>query len=404
MNSLQSSRRLNGLDTLRAAAIGLVFMYHYLVTVSHERTFGLGSAIGWVGVDLFFVLSGYLIGNQLFATMASGQKIALWRFYGRRFLRTLPNYTVVLALYFVFPLAMGGSPPPALWRFLTFTQNFGLPTGTAFSHAWSLCIEEQFYLVLPAITLLVGATRSVRLGWIILLAMMLAGVAARTALWLRHGADGEMYYRYIYYATWCRFDELLPGVALALLKNFHPLRWQRLTRHGNRTLLIGVCSTALTFTLFLHFHEASPDGYRFWMTALGYPMLAVSFAVLTLAALSPDSWLHRLRIPGASSLALWSYAIYLTHKPVLFMLKSPLARAGIDVKAPLGISVMCAASVLAGWLLFVCVETPGMRLRERWFGTPARGDRAVPAVPAPLCEASDTDSRPVQISEGIPTP
>lgn len=98
---------MHGLDTLRAAAITLVFMYHYMVFVSHENTFGFLSEIGWVGVDLFFALSGYLIGNQIFSALANGEIISLKAFYARRFFRTLPNYYVVLALYFLLPFFAG---------------------------------------------------------------------------------------------------------------------------------------------------------------------------------------------------------------------------------------------------------------------------------------------------------
>ena len=148
--------RANGLDTLRAGAITLVFMYHYMAFASGTPTFGWGSVVGWTGVDLFFVLSGYLIANQIFAGLARGATLSLGSFYARRALRTLPVFWLVLALYFLFPGVMGGNPPPPLWRFLTFTQNIGLHSGTAFSHAWSLCIEEQFYLVLP-LALAIGA-------------------------------------------------------------------------------------------------------------------------------------------------------------------------------------------------------------------------------------------------------
>lgn len=116
-----AGKRSDGLDTLRSAAIMLVFMYHYIVFVSHAPTFDWGSVAGWVGVDLFFVLSGYLIANQIFSGIAAGRELSLKSFYARRFLRTLPNYYVVLALYFLFPVLMGGRTPPPLWTFLTFT-------------------------------------------------------------------------------------------------------------------------------------------------------------------------------------------------------------------------------------------------------------------------------------------
>src|SRR5204863_9410843 len=121
--------------------------------------------------------------------------------------------------------------------------------GTAFSHAWSPCIEEQFYLLLAAAALLAARLgRSIRLGWLLLAALMLAAIAIRSALWLRYGreADGAIdgYYPHIYYASWCRFDEFLPGVALAMLKNFHPARWQRWLQWGRATFAAALSASA----------------------------------------------------------------------------------------------------------------------------------------------------------------
>jgi peptidoglycan/LPS O-acetylase OafA/YrhL len=77
---MEKASRTNGLDTLRATAITLVFMYHYTAFVSDEPTFGFASVVGWVSVDLFFVLSGYLIANQIFAGIARGQQLSLKHF------------------------------------------------------------------------------------------------------------------------------------------------------------------------------------------------------------------------------------------------------------------------------------------------------------------------------------
>jgi peptidoglycan/LPS O-acetylase OafA/YrhL len=294
-----SGGRANGLDTLRAAAITLVFMYHYRAFVSHEPTFGPGSIVGWVGVDLFFVLSGYLIANQIFSGIAQHQKLSLKFFYARRALRTLPAFWFVLALYFIFPAVMGGRTPPPVWRFLTFTQNFDLHTGTAFSHAWSLCIEEQFYFVLP-LAVLMGFwdARAQARGWALLLALLLVGMTARTVLWFTYGRESGGYFPNIYYATLCRFDEFLPGVAVAMLKNFHRPVWDRITQHGQRVLAIGSVAAAAMLYGAYRFYDIDGYGYGFFMTAAGYSLVAMAFAVLVMAALSPGSWLHRIRIPG----------------------------------------------------------------------------------------------------------
>ena len=363
-----SAPRIHGLDTLRALAIVFVVLHHYVLFVSRGDTFGWVGEIGWVGVDLFFALSGYLIGNQIFAAMRSPQGFSLGHFYGRRLLRTLPNYYFVLGLYFLSPAFRDNLALPPLWEFLTFTQNINLKPGTAFSHAWSLCIEEQFYLLLPACALLIAAVRSsktsLRWAWGAIILAFAAGMAVRGVVWteLVDGSARPMnhYYRYIYYSTFCRFDELVAGVALALLKNFHAGAWRRLTAHGNLALGAGSAVVAISFVLFLS------DHYGFAMTVFGYPMLALGFALLIVAALGQRSLLRSLRRPGAQQLALWSYALYLTHKQVCILAAGPLAERGFGPESPVAIGVSLALSLLSGWLLYRLVETPFMALRERY--------------------------------------
>jgi len=359
--------RIHGLDTLRALAVSLVVLHHYTLFVSDAPTFGWFGEIGWAGVDLFFALSGYLIGNQILKTLRSPGGLSLGRFYARRLLRTLPNFWAVLALYALWPAWRGGQPMLPLWQYLSFTQNIHLEPGTAFSHAWSLCIEEQFYMLLPAAAML-GALlgrRGLRMRWAWgALALAFAmGMLFRHTIWL----DGQQarwwlrwYYQYIYYSSWCRFDELLAGVALAMLKHHHGALWSWLMARGNGLLALGVGVTGGAFAWFLH------DHYGHAATVLGYPLLALGCALLILAALAPNSLLHRLRVPGAASLALWSYAVYLTHRGVAGLVAAPLRERGIGLESAPAILLSLCASLLAGWLLYKLVETPFMLLRERW--------------------------------------
>jgi peptidoglycan/LPS O-acetylase OafA/YrhL len=365
-----SDRRLNGLDTLRSAAILLVFMNHYYGFVSDNPTFGIFSVMGWAGVDLFFVLSGYLIGDQILSGLAGDRVLSLPAFYKRRLLRTLPNYWVMLALYFAFPAFMGGRPPPPLWRFLTFTQNFFLAPGTAFSHAWSLCVEEQFYLLLPLLCLLFVKTgRSRAAAWITFALLVAVGVSARWYYWLHYGTAvpgaayvRAPYYGRVYYGSISRFDEFLPGVAIAFTQNFHPAAWQRITARGNVWLALGVAAICGMGILFDGYFTQG-QGYSFAATAFGYSLVALSFGLLVLAALSPGSLLDRLRLPGATHLALWSYAFYLVHKPIIVILRRDLPESW-DSDSPRTVVLMFAASLLGSWLLYRLVETPFMRLRK----------------------------------------
>lgn len=364
--SLPSRNR--GLDTLRATAIVLVFMYHYMVFVSREPTFGWLSVIGWVGVDLFFVLSGYLIANQVLRGWFQNEPLHVGEFYARRALRTWPAFWVVLAAYFLLPDLLGGKTPPPLWRFLTFTQNIMLAPGTAFSHAWSLCIEEQFYLVLPLVLIAArkfGTRRSQ--AWILLGGLMLTVMTIRAVLWMRYGREdfGEIakYYPSVYYSTWSRFDEFLPGVAVALLKHAHPDAWARLMQQGRALLLGGLVATVALLYVAFHYNYIDGYGWDFFMTTFGYSFIAIAFAVLVMAALSPTSPLHALNIPGAHQLALWSYSIYLTHKAVGHVLAQQAKAAGWSSGVLLVLVTLVSLAV--GWLLFKMVEEPFLKLRDR---------------------------------------
>jgi peptidoglycan/LPS O-acetylase OafA/YrhL len=361
-------RRTAGLDTLRACAIALVFMYHYMVFVSHKPTFGWLSTAGWVGVDLFFVLSGYLIADQLLRGVQNKQPLSLWRFYLRRALRTWPAFWVVLAAYFMFPAAMGGKPPPPLWTFLTFTQNIGLRPGTAFSQAWSLCIEEQFYVILPLALIAAVAWRLRRWqAWCVLAALVASGIVVRAVLWhsygLEEGSQVRGYMAHIYYASWCRFDEFLPGVAVALLRHGHPAVWQRLMDHGQKVLLLGLASCAALLYGALNVYYIDGYGYGFFMTAFGYSLLALAFSLLVIGALSPRTLLHRAHIPGARHLALWSYSIYLVHKPVGNIVSKLAMQWALP--APVTLAATTMLSLAVGALLYKLVELPFMRLREQ---------------------------------------
>src|SRR5947207_2355587 len=178
--------RQPGLDLLRALAIIVVVIYH--AALFGFKLPGRVDRFGWIGVDLFFVLSGYLIGGQLLTPLARDQRINLGRFFARRALRIMPAYFVVLAIYFLLP-SWREYPDMAqpLWKFLLSIQNVALHGGTAFSHAWSLAVEDQFYLCLPFILLL--ANRWPRAAIIIPCVIVFVGIVLRTVLAWQNPAE-----------------------------------------------------------------------------------------------------------------------------------------------------------------------------------------------------------------------
>ena len=120
------NERLHGLDHLRSLAISLVFLYHYKVFFGVPEWLDSFSRFGRSGADLFFVLSGYLIAEKLFREMDGIGRIDFKGFYLNRFLRIVPSYFVVVALYFSFYGLQEGHGLQPIWKFLTFTQNISI--------------------------------------------------------------------------------------------------------------------------------------------------------------------------------------------------------------------------------------------------------------------------------------
>lgn len=366
-------RRLPGLDLLRAMAIIWVMLFHaqsagLIAQNNHIANYG------WMGVDLFFALSGFLIGGQLFRPFARGEREHLGWFYARRLFRTLPPYLVVLALYFAVPIFREVPRIQPLWQFLTFTENLFIDYAQykAFSHVWSLCIEEQFYLVVPPVVWLLMRRPSTSKAIAACAVVLIGGMAWRGYVWshdlapIRHMVTGpgnfyQLWLERIYYATWTRLDGLLCGVVFAMIKAFRPALWERLMRRAGLVLGLGIVAVGLSIDLFI-------DRQTLVATVVGYPVLSFGMACLVVAGASPRSPIGRWRIPGAGLIAAMAYSLYLTHKEA-YHLVGMVAGAGL-VHHPLLTGLAYGGAVLAmGGLLYVIAERPALGLRDRWVGS-----------------------------------
>ena len=153
------ARRVANLDLLRAAAIVPVVLANAGTEGVLTGTAGRLADSGWVGVDLFFVLSGWLVGGLYWRERARYGGIQLGRFWARRWLRTIPPYLVALLVVYSARAALTDNADPFDWRYVAFLQNYtGLPY---WGVSWSLCVEEHFYLGLP---LVLGLATRVRGG------------------------------------------------------------------------------------------------------------------------------------------------------------------------------------------------------------------------------------------------
>src|SRR5260370_29054434 len=218
----QDRARQPGLDLLRALAIIVVVIYH--AALFGFKLPGRVDRFGWIGVDLFFVLSGYLIGGQLLAPLARGQRIKLGRFFSRRALRILPAYLVILAIYILLPSWREYPEMSPWWKFVVSVPNISLHGATAFSHAGSLAVGDQFYLCLPFILLF--ANRWPRAAVIIPCVIVFGGIALRTFLAYQNldetGVPFRGFQAWIYYPTWTRLARLVFSVPLPAIATLRP--------------------------------------------------------------------------------------------------------------------------------------------------------------------------------------
>ena len=358
----QDRERQPGLDLLRALAIIVVVIYH--AGIMGFPLPGQVHRFGWIGVDLFFVLSGYLIGGQLLAPLARGQRFNLGRFFARRALRILPAYFFILAIYFLLPAWREYPEMFPLWKFLISVQNIGLRGGTAFSHAWSLGVEDQFYLLLPLVLLCLIRWR--RAALIVPCAIVLGGLALRWFLARQNPGDGGVSFRgfqtLIYYATWTRLDPLVLGVGLAAIEKFRLSWWQRLMNLAPWLWLPGLALIVYAFWI------EEPGVITVATSVWQFPLIALGMAALLICAVSPRLPFRRVSIPGTAFIASIAYSAYLVQKLVIHFVAQLLATQNISLTSFPAIVGVQLCVFAAATILFLAVERPFLRLRHRIAG------------------------------------
>ncbi len=257
----------------------------------------------------------------------------------------------------------GASTPEisSLWKFLLSVQNIGLRGGTSFSHAWSLAVEDQFYLLLPLVLLFL--VRGCRTALFIPIAIVLGGFALRWYLAVHNlgetGVDFRGYQTWIYYATWTRLDPLVFGVALAAIEKFRPHWWNRLLNFAPWLWLPGF---ALIVSAFL-IEEAGMINVTscLWQ----FPLIAFGMAALLICALSPRLPFRRVAIPGAAFIASVAYSTYLIQKLVMSSVAQICTTHGIALTSVWALIGVELCVYVAATILFFAIERPFLQLRHR---------------------------------------
>jgi len=367
---MRSTRRgrLVELDFVRGIAIIVVMGYHF-----HTVNTGLPAIVlieyplksfGEEGVNLFFTLSGFLVGGLLLRQYAHSGTIDARRFIVRRMFRIWPAYYVLI----LFHVIVGRHPLDSfLWQNLTNLQNY---YGSSIAQTWSLAIEEHFYLLLPALLLLFARWR-LKANAIIAVLLVLCGVVlvARSVA-VAHG-ELEPAFEYTQY----RLDSLMLGVLLATLYWMKPDVYRRIAERTG--LLVLTLILLCVWVVYGMNHILLSESIGFTLQAIGFCALIVF--VLEHSSFVSATWIYR----GVAWVGLYSYGIYLWHSLALapgdFLIHYGTALALPPVLVwTVALAAQFAIAIALGYLMTRIVEYPFMRLRDVWF--PDRRAAAVPTT------------------------
>lgn len=342
-----------GLDGLRGIAIILVVLYHYFPFFR----------IGWIGVDLFFVLSGFLITGILLKTR--NETSYFRNFFVRRALRIFPVYFLVLIAFYIccpllFVQKQAGSAysyytDNQIW-FWTITENWlfikeGVPPEPYLQHLWSLAIEEQFYLIWPV---LLYSLRSLVIIKYFLLALFLIALSLRVVLWFYYTG-----YEAFYYNTFARLDSFAAGAFLSILH----LQKKRISKAQ-----INVVFFAFLALLFCAiFISKNLDHNSVPFATVGYSITALFFMCICFKLINSDSIIARSSL--LKQIGRISYGVYVYHIPVFlvgnFVLHKMISVDDMGSVAQVIPFICIGVTFLISFLSYKIVELPCLRFRNK---------------------------------------
>ena len=313
--------RIPALDGLRGLAILLVISFHYLPLTGKFN-------LGWSGVDLFFVLSGFLITGKLLDSIISPGYFS--HFYRNRILRIFPVYYLTLILFFtaVFFIAKNehkqvlDSYREHWLSYFTFTENwtfifFGLPKDKYLTHFWTIAIEEQFYIVWP---FLIYFFRNKKKLIRLLLAVISSVVLLRIFLFFQNSSrSGSLA---VIFNSFCRMDSFIMGALVSVTIRSGPMiPIQRVRLILFTSFLLVVLGTLIV---------ANAKAVNPFFSTVGFTLLAVFYACLLCLTLQTGNspFIRFLTIPFLRFCGRISYGLYIFHWPILLILGTKLNNWG----------------------------------------------------------------------------
>lgn len=353
------------LDFVRGIAIIAVMGYHFHVNQTGSALISIIEYplknFGREGVNLFFTLSGFLVGGLLLRQYAEKGHVDAGRFIVRRMFKIWPAYYVLILFHSV----VGRHPLDSfLWQNLTHLQNY---FGTSISQTWSLAVEEHFYLFLPAL-LLLFARWKMRAGSIISVLGGICVIVLIARCLVVAGGDLQAAFFYTQY----RIDSLLYGVILAAIYWMKPEVYQGIAKRTG--WLLAVVAVLVAWLVLATKHEPLDE-------SIGYTIQAIGFCAFIVLMLEHSGKVRASRVyRGVAWLGVYSYGIYLWHSLALAPGDIVIRKATALGLPPAAIwfvalAAQAAVAIIAGYVMTRAVEYPFLRLRNALF--PAKRNASV---------------------------
>jgi peptidoglycan/LPS O-acetylase OafA/YrhL len=358
-NFLNTSGRNIELDFVRGIAILLVIGYHALkVPTTSSVLIGIGhvfKTFGWTGVDLFFVLSGFLVGGLLLREYWSTGNVDPWRFIIRRGFKIWPPYY----FYILFQVIAHRHPIRSyLVANLLHVQNY---IGSSLEHTWTLSLEEHFYLLLSLGMALMASRKwsGERLLKALVIAVVVVGSLRCLTWYLGFHVMAQQ-------STHSRIDSLLIGVILAAMLQFFPRNFEYLAER--RMLLAVLVVSALGFVAIVDDRKAGVIG------TIGFSIIYLGYsAFMLLAYRHSGAFKNMLVYRLVAKIGVYSYGIYLWHLSVRDVCVQIASHFGTILQWPVAILLQYGTAIVLGAGATHLIEWPFIRMRDRLF--PA-GDRS----------------------------
>jgi peptidoglycan/LPS O-acetylase OafA/YrhL len=343
------NKRVIQLDFLRGVAILLVIGYHALTIPTSVVVFRLleypFKRLGWSGVDLFFVLSGFLVGGLLIRDYRTHGLIRVGRFFKRRAFKIWPAYY----FYLLFQIVSGHFPLSTfLLPNLLHLQNY---LGTSLAHTWTLAVEEHFYLLLPLVLIILTRSKSLRPHVLsVLVAGCIGVLMVRSLMVIVFNSTRVWEY------THTRLDSLLFGVILSYLYYYRRDTFDRIQER--RLVLMSVSALGVAFLCV--FSDASPV-----MRTIGYTLNYITYGSLMLLALnSRGTWTQSMPYRLVASIGVYSYSIYLWHVSVRTPVLNLTSGLRDDIRWPTLFILQFCCAIGLGLVMAKTIEWPFLKLRE----------------------------------------